>query len=208
MAYNFVRASDQSISSPGPAISVYPVTFSAWAFATNDTLAMTVMSWIKTVSSLGFRILFAGQAGGDPVRGNLFETTNLISNLSPGFTINTWHHVCFVCSSSTSRTIYRDGTAGATSAANSTPTNLTRLAIGGNFTEQFDGNVSDVAVWSAALDTDEINSLAKGFSAKKIRPQSLAYYAPLVRNIYEYKNKLTLTNNNSATVANHNRIYS
>jgi hypothetical protein len=47
MAYNFVRASSQSISGNGPSISVYPVTFSAWAYATNDTVAMTIKDFVR-----------------------------------------------------------------------------------------------------------------------------------------------------------------
>jgi hypothetical protein len=41
----------------------------------------------------------------------------------------------------------------------------------------------------------------------KIRPQSLVFYAPLVRNLVDTKGGLTITNNNSATVADHPRIY-
>jgi hypothetical protein len=207
MAYNFVRANSQFISGNGPSIDVYPVTFSAWAYATNDTVAMTIMAWMQAATSQGFRTLFAGQATNDPVRGNLQTALNYISQVLPGFTINTWHHICFVCASSTSRTVYRDGNAGNTNIANATPTSLTRLLIGSNAVEIFDGHISDVAVWSTSLNTDEINSLAKGFSAKRIRPQSLEYYAPLVRNLYEYNTNTALTNNNTATVTNHNRIY-
>ena len=208
MAYNFVRASSQSISGNGPSISVYPVTFSAWAYATNDTVAMTIMSWMQAATTQGFRTLFAGQAVADPIRGNLLTTVNYIAQTTSGFTINTWHHVCFVCSSSTSRTIYRDGGSSGTNTTDATPTSLTRVFIGTNTAEGFDGYISDIAIWSAALNIDEINSLVKGFSAKRIRPQSLEYYAPLVRNLYEYNSNTTLTNNNAATVTTHNRIYS
>jgi len=210
MAYNFVRASSQNISSTGLSIPVYPVTISAWAYATIDTVAITIVAWLQATTTERFQILFAGQAAGKPVRFNL--VTSLVSSsdkTGPGFTINTWHHVCFVCTSSTLRETYVDGVAGASNTVNNTPTNLTRVTIGSFATSQyFDGNISDVAIWSAALNVGEINSLAKGFAAKKIRPQSLEYYAPLVRNIYEYRNNPTLTNNNSATVATHNRIYS
>ena len=163
---------------------------------------------MEAATTLGFSIVFAGQAANDPIRGNLnTATTASISQVSPGFVINTWHHICFVCLSSTSRTVYKDGVAGSIATANDTPTSLTRLWIGGDGTNNFDGYISDIAVWSAALDTGEINSLAKGFSAKRIRPQSLEYYAPLVRNLYEYNTNTALTNNNTATVTTHNRIY-
>lgn len=210
MAYNFVRANSQFISGNGPSIPVYPVTFSAWAYATNDATptGMSVLRWIQAATTQGFSIIFAGQAAGDPIRGNLATATLTSISQFVGFTINTWHHVCFVCSSSTSRIIYKDGVAGTTSATDDTPTSLTRLLIGNDGgTSIFDGYISDVAIWSAALNTGEINSLAKGFSAKRIRPQSLEYYAPLVRNLYEYNTNTALTNNNTATVTTHNRIY-
>jgi hypothetical protein len=211
MAYNFVRASSQYISSSFSGIPVYPVTFSAWAYATNDAApsAMNVVRWMQAATTQGFSIVFAGQAAGDPIRGNLnTASTASISQFSPGFVINTWHHVCFVCNSSTSRTIYKDGVAGITATANDTPTDLTRLWIGSDGSNNFDGYISDIAIWSVALNTDEINSLAKGFSAKKIRPQSLTYYVPLVRNLQEHRGNIELTNNNAATVVQHNRIYS
>lgn len=210
MAYNFVRASSQYISSSFSGIPVYPVTFSAWVYATNDAAptAMNVVRWMQAATTQGFSIVFAGQAAGDPIRGNLnTATTASISQVSPGFLINTWHHVCFVCDSSTSRTVYKDGVAGNTATANDTPVDLVRLWIGSDGANHFDGNISDIAVWSTNLNTSEIISLSKGFSAKRIRPQSLEYYAPLVRNLYEYNSTIALTNNNSSTVASHNRIY-
>lgn len=212
MAYNFVRASSQFISSSFSGIPVYPVTFSVWAYATNDaaTTAMSVVRWMQGATTQGFAIVFAGQAVNDPIRGTLVTATtpSSISQVSPGFVINTWHHVCFVCASSTSRTVYKDGVAGNIATTNDTPTSLTRLLIGSNGgADLFDGYISDIAIWSTDLNTSEISSLAKGFSAKRIRPQSLEYYAPLVRNLYEYNSSITLTNNNTATVTNHNRIY-
>ncbi len=211
MAYSFTAASSQNIScnSPASLSSVYPVTFSAWAYGTIDTAALTVMGWYQAATNQGFRILFAGQAVNDPIRANLLTTTNYISQISPGFTINTWHHVCGVFTSSTSRQIYRDGTAGTANTVDATPTSLTRILIGTHSgTEYFNGYISDVAIWSVALNTDEINSLAKGFSAKRIRPQSLEFYTPLVRNLNDYSNSSSLTNNNTATAITHNRIYS
>jgi hypothetical protein len=41
----------------------------------------------------------------------------------------------------------------------------------------------------------------------KVRPQSLVFYAPLVRNLQDVRGGLTITNNNTAAVANHTRVY-
>jgi hypothetical protein len=48
---------------------------------------------------------------------------------------------------------------------------------------------------------------ADGMTCDKIRPQSLVFYAPLVRDLIDVKGGLTITNNNTATVANHPRVY-
>jgi hypothetical protein len=69
------------------------------------------------------------------------------------------------------------------------------------------GDIAEVAVWSAVLTADEIASLARGFKPSRIRPQSLAFYAPIVRDIHDLRNGRTITNNNTATVSDHPRVY-
>ena len=70
------------------------------------------------------------------------------------------------------------------------------------------GSAAEVGIWNVALTADEIASLAKGMTCDKIRPQSLVFYAPLVRDLIDAKGGLTITNNNGATVADHPRVYS
>jgi hypothetical protein len=67
--------------------------------------------------------------------------------------------------------------------------------------------IAEVGIWNADLTAAEIASLAKGMTPNKVRPQSLVFYAPLVRDLTDQKGGLTITNNNAATVANHPRIY-
>ena len=71
----------------------------------------------------------------------------------------------------------------------------------------WDGQIAEAAVYNAALTASEVASLAKGMTCDKIRPQNLAFYAPLVRDLQDQKGGLTITNNNGATVANHPRVY-
>ena len=71
----------------------------------------------------------------------------------------------------------------------------------------FTGSLAEVGIWNAALTADEVASLADGMTCNKIRPQSLVFYAPLVRDLIDVKGGLTITNNNSATVAAHPRVY-
>jgi hypothetical protein len=64
-----------------------------------------------------------------------------------------------------------------------------------------------LAIYSVVLTAAEVASLADGMTCDKVRPQSLVFYAPLVRNLQDVRGGLTITNNNTATVANHPRVY-
>jgi hypothetical protein len=67
--------------------------------------------------------------------------------------------------------------------------------------------IAEVGIWNAALTADEIASLADGMTCDKVRPQSLVFYVPLVRDLQDVRGGLSITNNNTATVANHPRVY-
>ncbi len=70
------------------------------------------------------------------------------------------------------------------------------------------GQIAEVGIWNVALADAEIASLADGMTCDKVRPQSLVFYAPLVRELIDARGGLTITNNNAATVAAHTRVYS
>ena len=71
----------------------------------------------------------------------------------------------------------------------------------------FDGLIAEVGIWNAALTAAEVASLAKGMTCDKVRPNALVAYFPLIRDLTEIRGGLAVTNNNSATVANHPRVY-
>lgn len=130
-------------------------------------------------------------------------------------TTNTWNH--FAASTASASTndikIYANGTQGTNQITGNTLTLSTTNVIvpqingrnGANNLSTF--SAAEVGIWNAALTAAEIASLAKGMTCDKVRPQSLVFYAPLVRNLIDQKGGLTITNNNGATVANHPRIY-
>lgn len=62
-------------------------------------------------------------------------------------------------------------------------------------------------MWNVALTAAEIASLADGMTCDKVRPQSLVFYAPLVRDLIDVTGGEIFTNTNGATVANHPRVY-
>lgn len=68
------------------------------------------------------------------------------------------------------------------------------------------GDFAEIGMWQATLTNSEAESLAKGMTCEKVRPQSLVTYIPLVRDIQDLARGMTLTNTNS-TVATHPRVY-
>jgi hypothetical protein len=95
-----------------------------------------------------------------------------------------------------------------TNSADISPTTNTSIGASTHTTlENWDGFIAEVAIWKGAgLTAAEALALSRGFTADQIRPQSLSFYAPLVRNFQDVRSGLAITNNNSATVAVHPRI--
>jgi hypothetical protein len=128
-------------------------------------------------------------------------------------TLNQWCHLCGVIESNSSRKVYLDGTeVGSNTTSISTQDAANSILIGarsnsGSIGNYFSGDIAEVGIWNVALTAAEIASLAKGMTCDKVRPQSLVFYAPLVRDLIDAKSGLALTNNNGATVANHPRVY-
>lgn len=141
----------------------------------------------------------------DSAGGNQSEATSTI-------TANTWHTQAGVFTSTTSRQVFFNGTAGnlnTNSRDGGTPTAITIGAYRVNNATQFFvfGLLAEIAIWSAALTSEEITSLDRGFKPTRVRPQSLQFYAPIVRDLQDLRGALTITNNNTATVADHPRVY-
>jgi hypothetical protein len=68
------------------------------------------------------------------------------------------------------------------------------------------GDFAEIGMWQATLSAQEAASLSKGFTCDKVRPQSLVYYSPLVRDIQDLARGMTLTDAGS-TVQPHTRVY-
>jgi hypothetical protein len=216
MAYDFTAASSQYLTCSAP-VTAGPVTISCWFNAKDVTTTGSLVSiGIASGSNdVRFTLFHAGSVAGDPVRffaSNINPNALANADTTSGYTANTWNHACGVASSATSRTVYLNGGSQVTNTFSVAPVNLTTLAIGSRFLSGYgtyaNALIAEVGIWNAALTAEEIASLADGMTCDKIRPQSLVFYAPLVRDLIDVKGGLTITNNNSATVANHPRVYS
>lgn len=218
MAYSF-NGSNQYLSLNSALLQENsPITISVWSYVTTlDTLralfcigqgSPTVGHREAILISVAnrFQFLQRGIIGGVTSQAIAQTPTNTVAT-------NVWQHIAGTSSSLSDRSIYENGVLSATNTTTITSFNtFTRTDIGANntgggFTWYYDGSLAEIGVWNVVLTQDEIYSLSQGFPCNKIRPQSLVFYTPLIRNLRDLKANNAITNNNSATVTSHPRIY-
>lgn len=208
MAYDF-NGTNQYLE-VSAAVANRPCTMAAWAYL--DTTAGSAKDICSVSSKTALAVLRLNVNTGGQFRIADQGNVNAVAN-GGTMSANVWNHYAGVFASGASRTAYTNGVAGAentTSVATITPT-VTSIGAWfegtNNPIQFFDGRIAEIGIWNAALTAAEIASLAKGMTCDKIRPQSLVFYAPLVRDLNDQKGGRAITNNNGATVANHPRIY-
>ena len=202
MAYEFDGTTQYLVTSSTP-ITGTPLTLACWGI---KNIASGGRELVGLVDSTGSdRIVLDFVDTGVAARVNA-AVANAGSN-----TLGVWRHAAGVFASSTSRTAYANGVAGGTNTTNVTPTAINSISIGARgvspVSNYHDGLIAEVGIWSAALNAAEIASLADGVTCDRVRPQSLVFYAPLIRNLQDVRDGLTITNTNGATVADHTRVY-
>lgn len=112
---------------------------------------------------------------------------------------------------SSNKQAFLNGTGSTAETSAYTLSGIDQLTIGarrnsGGFGVFCNVTIAEAAIWTAALSDPEIAALSRGFTPDQIRPQSLVFYAPLIRDLQDLRGGLTITNNNGATAANHPRI--
>ena len=209
MAYNFVRTSSQYLSAASAPVTSPPFTFSC-LFYIRDLSAARILMALDNASGTNFFAIFIGGSTTN-LRLNANTSVANVINASTDFNLNEWNHGCGVFTSATSRELFLNGVSVGTSTVSAAPS-VSLLKIGTRTTGGVVGNfmqddLAETGIWNAALTQPEIASLSKGATCNLVRPQSLVFYAPLIRNLQDIKGGLTLTNNNPATVANLPRVY-
>jgi hypothetical protein len=133
-------------------------------------------------------------------------------SLATGGTVtgNQWQHTAFTWNNG-SGSLYVGGANVASQSSMVFPSySSPELWIGSlNFsgpTFTYQGAMAEFATWNATLTDAEIAALAAGFTADQIRPQSLQFYAPLIRDLVDLRAGRSITNVNGATVSTHPRI--
>jgi hypothetical protein len=205
MAYEFTGASSRHLSTAATTLAPPPVTIAAWFF--QSSLATGVIASVSPANAnyLGLAILATGQVRAVDTRGGDTDTTATVS-------AGAWNHGCAVHASDSSRTAYANAAGTTNSSTVSGAISSPSVFVGarrfnGVIGTYYTGLIAEVGIWNVALTAAEIASLADGMTCDKVRPQSLVFYAPLVRDLIDVKGGLTITNNNTATVANHPRVY-
>lgn len=208
MAQNFGGAAYHHSSST-PATDE-PMTLAVWykpSVANEPTVRVPISicntsarnAWLLYGSNAN---LFAWQAAG---------ASDGQSGQNPPLTTDN-QHCLGVFAANASRTGYYNGTAAAANTTSLATSGVNLVVIGawnngGAYAGQVNANISEAAIWSVALTAAEITSLAKGFSPRRIRPQSLEFYCPLIRNTQDLRKGITFTTVGTPTAAVHPRVY-
>ena len=214
MAY-MLNGTNQYISVNSAPASGIPLTLSALVYPSFNDVQYPIIDVTDSFgATTGSRVtmFFNGGAAGDPVQCLACNTNTCGSAITTsGFSINTWNSGISV-STQNNRSSFINASGKGTNESTINLAILTsmRLAtriVDGSVDSYLNGRLAECAIWNVALTDAEIASLAKGFKPTRIRPQSLVFYAPLLRNLQDLKGGLALTNNNGATVADHPRVY-
>jgi hypothetical protein len=212
MAYDF-NGSTQFLSTGISPVESEPLTMALWFNRKNSSSAHGLLA-IDRGSNAGTGLHVLGTFAGSStlVAVSNSGTSSGTATSSGTYNLNTWNHACGVFLSNNSRTVYINGGGAGTNTTTSNVTGLSNISIGARYvggTVGLYGAVllAEVGIWNVVLTASEIASLADGFTCDKVRPQSLIFYAPLVRDLQDVRGGLTITNNNSATVAAHPRVY-
>jgi hypothetical protein len=216
MAYQFTAANSRYLSTTSTPTTAAPFTISCWGNLPSLAGIQSLVS-IESGNSNDIFLLYA--FGGTQLAFFTQRQGGSFGDTGSGFTFsaNTWFNAIAVERAVNSRSLYLNGgtVIGGSERTNTTNTGapaVSRIAIGaryysGTLGGYANGLIAEVGIWNVELTESERVSLARGMTCDKVRPQSLVFYAPLVRDLQDTKGGLTITNNNAATVANHPRVY-
>lgn len=216
MAYNFNGSSQylRAQYTTGALASAWPITLFCRSKSTSLTATQIAAAYIYSNSPYNGLLLYMdGAAGGDPLSFQRFGIASVASSV--GFTSGVWRSYAGRGSSNTVFDIDAEGTITTGPTTSTTFGNASDIQIGARLTPSINlpltGDVATVALWNALLDDAECASLIAGFSPRRVRPQSLRWYAPLVRELVVPKRaanpNVALSAIGSPTVSDHPRSY-
>lgn len=213
MARNFVRSSAQGINTTLPSLSS-AITISCFFKNTttpsNDNYPNRY-TFVTRESGPVINYLF--QSGSTKLTLTFTSSNSVFHAIDIPHTADTnWHGaaVAHAWGSSASTKAFVDGveislSGVPTNATQTTGTTYQRIGrrdalVGAQ--EAMNGDIAQLAIYDVALSTSELKSLSLGFSPKNIRPQSLQFFSPLIRELIEYKGGVAMTNTNTTVAVN------
>jgi len=207
MAYSF-NGTSQYLSSTTTPVTAPPFTISALVNPSSVAAAGIVVAISNATNSDRHNLAII--AGGTITASSTVNNISASSTSTTTIATNTWSNMVGVYRTTANRQGYLNGVAIPQNTQTSAPV-VGRMQIGVRFitgnNAYFSGRLAEVGIWSAGLTEEEITALSLGISPSLIRPQSLAFYAPLLRNLVDLRGNRSLTNTNTATVSVHPRIY-
>lgn len=212
MAYQF-NGSDQRLTAGTSSIFQIGSAFTASAVVStaNATLTQTIMAYNGNPNVYDTGWIFRVRSS--QLNFGCATSVSSFNNLDGGTIANNTTHTVAFTSTAGSNRLFINGSQVATASFSVGQYESPVFAIGGylysgSSAQGFNGTIAEVGIWNVALTDDEILGSARGFTPDQIRPQSLQFYAPLVRNLIDVRGGRAITNVNSATVATHPRIIS
>lgn len=184
MSRSFASASSERMENGTAPVSDVPLTMACWARTQTSATSQAFMSLGNVGGSSGARYQLQFTSG---QRIQLFcqnaaqtQQDSVADSSGSNYAINTWYHAAAVFSSTTNRTIYRDGGNSANSTVSVTVGTVNAITLGARYGGAsyglfLNGQTSHPAIWNVALTAGEIAQLAKGVAPWMIRPESLVF---------------------------------
>lgn len=187
-------------------VSAMPLTLACWF---NRNSSVDVVDRLFTLQnydgSEAFSIDTQGAAGIQVRAVSTVAGVQSRANSAYNGAPNSWVHATAVFASATSRVAYV-GKLPTLNSTSATPTGVSEINLGSTFASgvrsaSFRGSLANFAVWSAQLTVADVASLAAGVSPLKVRPSSLVFFLPGIRELKDVKG-FTLTASGTS-VADH-----
>jgi len=195
-------------------VTAEPFTISCWFRAPNVTADGALVSIGNSATTNRFQLNVNGSVAGDPVSISTVGASTVTVNSVTAFIANTWQHTAAVCTrvaGTTTLAIYLNGGGKATTTTTVSPVGINNIMIGGRWSGGtrgffFNGQMSEVAIWSGALTDDQVISLSKGFAPYLVSSNNLKFYNRCLQRSQDLSGGRTLTEVN-ITNFDHPRIY-
>jgi len=196
-------------------IADYPCSMSCWFKADNITTTGVLMICSHLSDNDNYCLIYAaGTVSGDPLIARSSKPgLGANAQTTTGYTAGVWHLATAVFASSSSRSIWLNGSGKGTDTTSiALDLSLDRFAIGVHYRPDieayFAGSIAEACVWNVALTDSEVASLyLNGIGAKptSVRPDKVVAYNKLLNNDgdIDWWGQNNLTAVNSPTYGDH-----